>query len=194
MSLFGENEKTLVAKAKQGDEQAFGRIYELYFKKIYTFIFYRISHKQVAEDLAEDVFTKAWSNIKSVKDESFTGWLYSIAKNRVIDHYRKERVTVDIFALENLIVSEQDIGEATNHVMNRKLLIELIKKLTPEQQIIIQLKFIEDLSNKEISELISKSEESIRVLQHRAIQKLQKLLATQVQTNEINYLTKHAQD
>ena len=81
----------LAAKAINGDNVAFGQIYDLYFKKIYKFVYYRVGHKEIAEDLAEDVFIKAHTKLKSLKDPGlFTGWLYQIARNAVIDYYREK--------------------------------------------------------------------------------------------------------
>ena len=170
--------KQWVTEAKKGDEQSFGELYEMFFEKIYRFVFYRVNHKELAEDLTEEIFTKAWKNISNVKEESFSGWLYRIAKNTIIDHYRQEKVTIDLYDLENVLQSDENVAAATDLVLNKKTLSKFIKKLSPEQQIVIQLKFIEDLSNEEIAELISKSEGSIRVIQHRAIQKLQQLFNT----------------
>ncbi len=175
-----DTEKSVILHAKQGSEQAFGQLYELYFEKIFKFIFYRVSHKEIAEDLTEDVFIKAWTSIRSVKEDSFSGWLYQIAKNKVIDYYRQKKTMVDLDEIENILESDQNLNEDANTVIERKVFMEALKLLTPEQQIIIKLKFIEDMDNFEIAELISKSEGSIRVVQHRAIQKLQELISKQV--------------
>ncbi len=177
--------KALIDAAKSKDERAFGRIYEFYFEKIYKFIYFRVNHKEIAEDLAEDVFVKAWSRIHHVNADSFGGWLYSIAKNTVIDYYRKKRIVVDLEDIENVMESEQNVMEDANTVMEKKVFLGLLKNLTPEQQIIIKLKFMEDLDNAEIAELISKSEGSIRVIQHRAIQKLQQLLDEQLELTKL---------
>jgi RNA polymerase sigma-70 factor, ECF subfamily len=166
----------LIIAAKSGDERAFGQLYDFYFEKIFRFIYYRVSHKETAEDLTEDVFVKAFLRVSTVKPESFTGWLYSIAKNIVIDHYRQKKVILDLTELEGILESDQNVSEETNTLMEQKLFMQMLRKLTPEQQIIIKLKFIEGLENDEISELIAKSEGSIRVAQHRAILRLQELL------------------
>ncbi len=165
----------LVSKAKDGNAQAFSQLYDFYFDKIFKFIFYRVSHKETAEDLCEDVFVKAWTKIRNVGDDSFGGWLYSIAKNRIIDHYRQNKSTVDISEVENILEAEENIIENANLQFDQKILLDAVRKLPPEQQIVIQLKFIEGLENSEIAELIAKKEGAIRVLQHRAIQNLQKL-------------------
>lgn len=165
-----------VRAAQAGDEEAFRHLYDLYFDKIYSFIFFRTHHKEIAEDLAEDVFIKSWVRISSVQPESFGGWLYSITRNTLIDHYRKHRETVDLTELEDILESPQNIVDDTDLGLNQKILLDLIRKLNPEQQIVMQLKFIEGLENEEISEMLSKSEGSIRVTQHRAIQRLHELM------------------
>ena len=170
-----ERERLLVFRAKQGEEPAFGQIYELYFEKIFKFIFFRVNHKELAEDLTEEVFIKAWTKISSVKEESFNGWLYQIAKNLIIDHYRQKRELVNLEDVSNILESEENLNEDANTIIERKIFLELLKKLTPEQQIVVKLKFMEEMDNDEISELISRTEGSIRVTQHRAIQKLQEL-------------------
>ncbi|GAC1413369.1 MAG: RNA polymerase sigma factor [Candidatus Doudnabacteria bacterium] len=180
-----EKEKALILLAKQGNEQAFGQLYELYVDKLYKFIFYRVSHKEVAEDLNEEVFIKAWISIKTVKADSFSGWLYQIAKNKVIDYYRQKKITVDLEDIQNVLESDQDLSDETNTVIDRKLFMKVLKELSPEQQIIIKLKFIEDMDNAEISDLISKSEGSIRVVQHRAILKLQDLIKKQTKPRKV---------
>ncbi len=173
-------ETALILEAKNGSEQAFGQLYELYFDKIFKFIFFRVSHKEAAEDLTEEVFIKAWTSIKTVKEDSFNGWLYQIAKNKVIDYYRQKKTTVDIEEISHILESEEDLNEEVNTLLDRKMFMAALKQLTPEQQIIIKLKFIEDMDNDEISDLISKSEGSIRVIQHRAIIKLQFLIKKQL--------------
>lgn len=174
------DENTLILEAKAGNEAAFGRLYELYFERIYKFIYFRVNHKEVAEDLAEEVFVKAWTKIRSVQEKSFGGWLFSISKNIVIDHYRQRKSDVDIEEIQNLIESDHDLADDANTVLEKATMIRLLKKLTPEQQIIIKLKFLEDMDNAEIAELISKNEGAIRVIQHRAITKLQELLEQEV--------------
>jgi RNA polymerase sigma-70 factor (ECF subfamily) len=165
-----------VRSAQSGDEQAFGRLYDIYFDRIYAFIFYRVHHKEVAEDIAEEVFIKAWTRISTVKAESFGGWLYSISRNTLIDHYRKQREVIDISEIENIIESDQNIVEETELLINQKLLLEMIRKLAPEQQIVMKLKFLEGMETEEVSEMISRSSGSIRVIQHRAIQRLHELM------------------
>ena len=184
----------MVQKAKLGDEKAFGELYELYFDRIFRFIYFRVNHKEIAEDLAEDAFIKAWTRIHHVKGASFGGWLYQIAKNTVIDHYRQKKTLVDLQEIENIIEYEQNIVEQTNMQIEQKRFMALLRQLTPEQQIVIKLKFLEDLENSEIAELIAKTEGSIRVIQHRAIQKLQELFNLELKEAEKNKRKADAQN
>jgi RNA polymerase sigma-70 factor (ECF subfamily) len=184
----GENEDTLqnlLALAKKGRQSAFGQIYNLYFKKIYQFIFYRVGHKEVAEDLAEDVFLKAFSKISSVnKDSSFMGWLYQIARNRVIDYYRERKLTVTLEEVENTLEYETNVIDIVNLERQQIIFLKLLKELGTEQQTVLKLKFLENLDNTAIAEMLHKSEGAIRVIQHRAIAKLQELIKKHEQGKE----------
>jgi RNA polymerase sigma-70 factor (ECF subfamily) len=167
----------ILAKAKLGEQAAFGEIYNLYFKKIYQFIFYRVGHKEIAEDLAEEVFLKAFTKIASISENgAFSGWLYQIARNQVIDYYRAKKLTISLDEIENTLEYESNIIDVVNLEHQQKVMLKLIKELAPEQQIVLKLKFFEDLENAEISEMLHKSEGAIRVIQHRGITKLQELI------------------
>jgi RNA polymerase sigma-70 factor, ECF subfamily len=173
----GTTLEQIIKKAKAGDQDAFSSLYNAYFKKIYTFIFYRVSHKEIAEDLAEDVFIKAYHKISTIKDaKSFEAWLYQIARNRVIDHYREKKIEVNIDELENVLEYESTVVDAVNLGYDQKLLLELLGNLSDEQQLVIRLKFLDELENFEIAALIGKTEGAIRVIQHRALAKLQELI------------------
>ena len=169
--------QSLLAKAKNGDQGAFGEIYNLFFKKIYQFIYYRVGHKEIAEDLAEEVFFKALTRLSSISEnKAFLGWLYQIARNKVIDYYREKKQTVVLEEMENTLEYETNLIDIVNLEQQQKVLLNLIKELSPEQQIVLKLKFFEDLDTPEIAEMLHKYEGAIRVIQHRAIIKLQELL------------------
>ena len=185
---FGENNEILLpllAKAKKGEQVAFGEIYNLYFKKIYQFIFYRVSHKEIAEDLAEEVFLKAFTKLSSVNDsKAFLGWMYQIARNQVIDYYREKKTIIALDEVENTLEYETNVIDVVNLQQEQIVLLKLIKELPSDQQLVLKLKFFEDLTNTEIAEALNKSEGAIRVIQHRGITKLQELLKNQVKKND----------
>lgn len=178
----------LLEKAKNRDETALTEIYGLFFRKIYNFIFYRVSHKETAEDLAEEVFIKAFAKLSTVKDDkSFEGWLYSIARNLVIDYYRQKKTTVALEDVENTLEYETNIVDVVNLDQQQKQLLKVLKELGAEQQVVIKLKFFEDLSNSEIAELLHKNEGTIRVIQHRALSKMQELIKQQQEQEKSDY-------
>ncbi len=169
--------ESLLNKAKNGEQTAFGEIYNLYFKKIYTFIYFRVSHKEISEDLTEEVFLKAFTRISSVNEnKAFLGWLYQIARNQVIDYYRGKKMTISLDEVENTLEYETNVIDVVNLEQQQISLLKFIKELPQDQQIVLKLKFFEDLDNSEISEILNKSEGAIRVIQHRAITKLQELI------------------
>lgn len=179
-NTIGQNSPNLagiLAKARLGEQEAFSELYNLYFKKIYRFIYFRVSHKEAAEDLAEEVFIKLLGKLRSLKDDkSFEGWLYQIARNLVIDYYRQKKSDVALQEVENTLIYESNILDTLQLEERQKILLELMKDLSSEQQIVLKLKFYEQLENAEIAALLNKNEGSIRVIQHRAITKLQELL------------------
>ena len=172
------SEWILVQQVKRGDKEAFGALYELYIEKIYRYIFFRVhQHVAVAEDLTEVVFVKAWQKIDMYNKTggSFSSWLYSIARNTVIDHFRSS-------ARQNVVLTDDHIDEQKNveHEVYVKFELERIQEalrfLTDEQQEIITFKFVNELSNKEIAKLLNKKEDAIRAMQYRALQELRKRL------------------
>lgn len=163
----------LAAKAKSGDSAAFGQIYDLCFQKIYRFLYYRVGHKQIAEDLAEEVFLKAHVKIASLSQNGVVeGWLYQIARNAVIDYYRQKKLTVDLQTVENTLEYETNVVDILNLQYQQAILLKLLKALGAEQQAVIKMKFLEDLDTAEIAEILETSESNIRVIQHRALNKL----------------------
>jgi len=168
----------LLGKARTGDQAAFTEIYDLFFEKIYRFIFFRVGHKEVAEDLTEDVFIKAFKSLGSLtKENSFESWLYQIARNKIIDYYRSKKVVVALEEVENTLEYETNVVDIVDLEAQQKTFIKLLKELSPEQQSVIKMKFLEGLENDEIAGIMNKNEGAIRVIQHRAIAKLKELIS-----------------
>ncbi len=167
----------LIEKVKRGDRDAYGKLYLKYLDAIYRYIYFRANNDQAdAEDLTETVFFKAWDNLKNFKENSgtFKAWLYMIAKNTVIDHFRKTQKTVQ---LEDNIIHEIDsIEDKLMKNYEIKNLNHALSFLTYEQKEAITLKYIEEVSNEEIGKILNKNEDAVRALQHRALEKLRRLL------------------
>ena len=168
-----DTEIALIQQVKNGKTEAFGQLYDTYIKRIYDFIYYKTMHQQTAEDLTSDTFFKALRSINKFKDEtgSFQAWLYRIARNTVIDHYRAKKTTValeDIWGLGSMDDIEVDVD---NKVMIEKIQSHLAT-LTSEQRDIVILRVWEGLPYKEIGAIIGKSPEACKVSFSRTVNKL----------------------
>jgi len=176
-------EQILIAKIRKGDKEAYREIYKKYSDKIYRFILFRLPDKEDALDATQEVFLKLWDYIYNNPDKfikNLTGLIYQIARNVVASFYyersRKQQVmNVDINELEFKLKDETKDTPDENVDLKIKIseLYQIISKIKNEEyRQVIELKYIDDLSHKEISKIINKSEGSVRVLLHRAIKKL----------------------
>lgn len=169
-----ENEKQLVERAAKRDRRAFAKLYSLYVNKIYNYIYYKSSSKAEAEDLTAHVFLKAWEAIDSYRWQGypFSTWLYRIAHNQIVDHYRTrhEMMPLDLFEAAESSLDPLELAE-------RALLIAQVRSamvhLTSNQQRVVMLRYFEGYSISEIATLMGKAPDAIRALQHRALQVLQ---------------------
>ncbi len=165
----------LVTQAAE-DANAFGELYEYFFPKIYQYIHYRVNGKETAEDLVSDIFFKALRNLDSLSEPGdFQSWLFSIARNALIDHYRKigKRREESTENIQQEPEKEWHTPEA--HVLaaeESKEVMDSLKILSPEQQEVILLRFVHELKLKEIAEVIDKNESAVKGLLYRGLQKL----------------------
>lgn len=176
-----EDEKQLVEQAKRGSASSFGDLYDHYVKPIHRFILLKVSSSEEAQDLTHDVFMRAWRTLPSFEHRGlpFSSWLYRIARNRVIDHYRtkKSNSRLDDFLEKSSseliadvrIEGDLDVTIATAEVH------KALKNLNEEQQDVILMRFVEDLDTKEIANILDKKEGTVRIIQHRALEKLKKI-------------------
>ena len=169
--------KQTLKQAQNGDAEAFARIYDQFGNKLYRFIYFRVGHKEMAEDLLSDTFVKAWQKINQINSpESLSGWLYQIARNNIIDYYRLRKETISLEEVAETLVDLINPIDTINADFQQRKVLEAMKQLTLEQAEVIKYRFFEDLSNEEIALITGKTEGAIRVLQHRAIVQLKELL------------------
>jgi RNA polymerase sigma-70 factor, ECF subfamily len=172
------NEAELAERASMHDQEAFAELYNAYVEKIYKYIYYKVGNAPDAEDLCEQVFLKAWEAIGRYKwfGYPFSSWLYKLAHNLVVDHYRTRRDQLQlndaIFTPDEHAETEQILYSAVEATEIRKAMAQL----TPEQRQVIGLKFLEGYKNAEIAEMLRKKEGAIRALQYRALRSLQAIL------------------
>jgi RNA polymerase sigma-70 factor (ECF subfamily) len=171
-------EDLLVDRARRGDADAFGRLYELHLDRIYRYVYYRVGSSNEAEDLTEHVFLKAWEAIGRYESRGlpFAAWLYRMAHNAVIDHYRARRLTTSIDETFDLEDERQNPVASAEALFDREELKVAIKRLNADQQTVILLRFTEGLSHAEVGKILGKSEGAVRVIQHRALGVMAKFL------------------
>lgn len=162
----------LVAMAKDSQE-AFGVLYERYVEKIYKYIYYRTGNHQDAEDLASAVFHRAMAHMETYTDRGvpFQAWLYRIAHNLVAnwhrDRGRRKIIPLDEFVSSGLHFDAPD--SATEEKEERQQLLEAISRLPDERQQLLYLKFVSNLSNAEVGEILDRTEGAIKSLYHRTL-------------------------
>jgi RNA polymerase sigma-70 factor (ECF subfamily) len=172
-----DGEEKLIIDAISGEASAFGLLYDKYQPQIYRFIYLKVSHREEAEDLAHQVFFKAWQNIGNyqIKGLPFTSWLYRIARNEVIDHYRTRKPNLNIEIIEEP-AGNDPVEQGIDNAIKIEAIRKAILQLNQEQQDVIIMRFVEELSFGEIAKAMDKSHGAVRILQHRAIKNLRKIL------------------
>ncbi len=169
---------TLIEAAGNGDNDAFGLLYERYVRKIYNYIYYRTGNVNEAEDLTAKVFHRAFKHIETYNQRGvpFSAWLYRIAHNLVANWYRDRSRKKEV-ALDDQIPGtfHFDFPESVlEKTQESEKMLSAIRNLTPERQQLIILKFVEGLSNVEIGQIMRKSEGAIKSLYHRTLESLRK--------------------
>ncbi|HZK49840.1 MAG TPA: sigma-70 family RNA polymerase sigma factor [Thermoleophilia bacterium] len=180
-----EDVKLFAVRASNDDPAAFGMLYRLYFPQLFTFINFRVSSREDAEDLANAVFEKALRAIERYqpKPAQFSTWLYTIAKNCIIDHYRRRRLPVDSEADAAVIPSTDLANDPMPRVLSeerKRTLREALLDLTPDQREVVECRFFFELSIQETAAAMLKTEGAVKALQFRALEGLQKLLTEDI--------------
>jgi len=156
--------------AAQGDQEAFGVLYERYVSRIYSYIYYRTGNQHDAEDLTARVFFRALRHVENYKDRGLplSAWLYRIAHNLVANWHRDNSRRKEIPLDEIILVRHSgDLPEAV--LIEKENLLHVIHRLPPDRQQLIILKFVEHLSNAEIGQVMGRSEGAVKSLYHRTL-------------------------
>jgi len=184
MKIGKIEEKLLLYKTKEKDKEAFIKAYDLYVDQLYRFVYFKVGSKEEAEDLCSAVFLKTWNYVLSdkLKDhKTLKALLYKIARNLIIDHYRKTsgRAAVSFDDKDRGVEvadEKQNLGQLAELKADLLALESKLPELKNEYREIIIMRFINELSIKEIAEILNKSRGNVRVLIFRALGALRELL------------------
>ncbi|MBI2515030.1 sigma-70 family RNA polymerase sigma factor [Candidatus Wolfebacteria bacterium] len=176
-----DGEKNLIKHAIKGEAQAFGLLYDHYQPQIYRFIYLKVGLREEAEDLTHQVFLQGFEKIIEYRFEGFpfSSWLYRIARNEIIDYYRTKKIHIDLEEVVNNELEEtgdDDLSKIIDQNLDLARVEEALRCLNQIEQDIVILRFVEELSPDEVARILEKKPENVRLLQHRAIQKLKKTL------------------
>jgi RNA polymerase sigma-70 factor (ECF subfamily) len=173
----------IVARAQQGDAEAFGQLYDRYVDMVYRYIQYRVANAPLAEDLTSETFLRALRRITSYtwQGRDFGAWLVTIARNLIADHFKSGRYRLEV-ATADLVESGADrraVAGPEDEVLaglTNATLLEAVKRLNGEQQECIALRFLQGMSVSETARIMGKNDGAIKALQYRAVKTLSRLL------------------
>jgi RNA polymerase sigma-70 factor (ECF subfamily) len=181
-------EEEVLAKAARGDREAFGNLYEQHVERIFNYVYYRTGNLHDAEDLTARVFQRAMNHIAKYDDRGvpFSAWLYRIAHNLVANWHRDRGRKQEIPLSDVPVVPSKEDRPETWLVRSQEqdALMRHIRRLPPDRQTLLILKFVEDLSNAEIGKIMGRSEGAIKSLYHRTLLALRDELSGQSEEAE----------
>jgi RNA polymerase sigma-70 factor (ECF subfamily) len=178
MELLTTSDDELLERARKYDAQALAEIYDRYAEAIYRYLYRTLGDAAHAEDLTGDVFLKLLQvlNTRRAPRERLQGWLYRVAHNLAMDWFRQRGKGATVSLEEPLTAGGDVPSTVVEQRQTRQQLRAAICQLTASQQQVIVLRFGEGLKVAEVGQVMGKSEGAIKILQHRAVDRLRKLL------------------
>ncbi|MEU9383973.1 ECF subfamily RNA polymerase sigma factor, BldN family [Streptomyces sp. NPDC048279] len=174
----------LVERAQAGESDAFGRLYDQYSDTVYRYIYYRVGGKATAEDLTSETFLRALRRIGTFtwQGRDFGAWLVTIARNLVADHFKSSRFRLEVTTGEMLDANEVERSpeDSVLESLSNAALLDAVRRLNPQQQECVTLRFLQGLSVAETARVMGKNEGAIKTLQYRAVRTLARLLPDDV--------------
>jgi RNA polymerase sigma-70 factor (ECF subfamily) len=178
--------EALVKKAQNGDQDSFAVLFDIWFDRVYRYTAYRVDAAE-CEDIVSEIFLKLVQYLPKYKARSgigFGAWLFRMAHNTIIDWYRKKKVLLgsdlELEAEEDFfsrVVDDQPLpSQQVNSLYDYDRVYKFLKKLKPDHREVLELKFLEGFSNKEIAAITGKKEGNIRIMQLRALKEMRQFM------------------
>lgn len=175
----------LVRRVQKGNLEAFGVIYDGFFDSLYAYVFRQVRSHANTEDIVSQVFLDAFEKIGEFRwrGAGFAAWLFRIARNDVLDHFRRQGVRAREVALSEVVIEQLPAKSSVEDEMERKWdeqeLLDAIDCLSEDQRQVMLLKLMLDFTNKQIAEVIDKTEGAVKALRRRALSSLRRILEGQ---------------
>ncbi len=164
--------KTLHILVKSSDEHVFARLFRDHVDGIHRFIYWRVGDEEQAHDMTADVFMKAWEKWSTFDGKYAKAWLYTIARNLVVDSYRKK--SDDRIDELDEITDDHDMELAMDLQLESERLHVCLNALKPKSREVLELRFMAGCSTREAAHILQTTEINVRQLQYRALQELRK--------------------
>lgn len=172
--------KALVLRARDGDAEAFGCLYDHYVELVYRYIYYRVGTHSLTEDLTSETFLRALRRICDFhwQGKDFGAWLVTIARNLVADHFKSSRYRLEVCTAELVEpgLPQEGPERAVLDSMTNRTLLAAVRRLGSEQQECVVLRFLHGLSVAETALIMGRKPGAIKALQHRAVRSLARML------------------
>jgi len=170
----------LVKLAQDGDGESFGRLYDAYSDTVFRYVYYRVSNRQLAEDITSETFLRALRRIGTFtwQGRDFGAWLVTIARNLVADHFKSSRYRLEVPTGEMMDSNETECSpeDSVLAYLSNRALLDAVCRLNSQQQECVTLRFLHGLSVAETAKIMGKNDGAIKTLQYRAIRTLARLL------------------
>jgi RNA polymerase sigma-70 factor (ECF subfamily) len=168
----------LLERARAYDPEALAEIYDRYAIAIYRYLYRYLGDGARAEDMTSEVFVRLLQALKTSRAprDKLRGWLYRVAHNLAMDWFRQSARVSEAALDADLVVGGHSPSTAVEERQAQQALRAALRQLTPGQQQVIVLRFGEGLKISEVSQIMGKSEGAVKILQHRAVKRLEKLL------------------
>lgn len=173
------DEQTLLRQARALDEAALNAIFEMYYDKLYRYIYHHTGSVPVAQELASDVFQRFLEALHDGRapDHYLQAWLYRVAHNLTVDHLRKQEHRQHEPLSYELESSEQPVGQQAQRSILQDHAREALEHLTEKQRAAISLRYLEGLTNEEVARVLNASVGAVKALQHRGLRAMRRHLA-----------------
>jgi RNA polymerase sigma-70 factor (ECF subfamily) len=178
-ALSAEEESSLVARAKEGDETAISQLYRQYAPGIYGYIACRVRDPAAVDDLTSEVFLRALEGLAQFEYRgiAISAWLYRIAHDRMADHFRRQARRPTISLEDEFLPAQDGIDQEVDARLRVEQVGKTIERLTAEQHQVILLRFVAGFTLKEVAYVMDRSTGAIKMLQLRALTRLRQLVA-----------------
>lgn len=171
-------EEILLLKIKHGDQQAFVVLYERYVDPLFRFVAYRVRSQELAQDITSELFLKVWQRLTAhqARVQNLRAFLYQVARNLIADHYRSQQATLPLEEAAQVASTEAGSEVTIDLKLSLAEVEQGLKELKGEWQEVVLLAYVEGLKPAEIALIIEKTPAATRVMLHRALKELKRLL------------------